>query len=305
MSNGMVKSSAENKAAVVVSMICFSLCLVVVRWPMRGDRMTSQKQYQLTESDLNSLKQWFSKYVQSFYTSDPIAQGILELKEKHSLRVCNEILYISRKLDLSNGSLRIAEAMALFHDVGRFEQFTRYQTFVDRKSENHGELGVRVLKQEKALAALEDDTRDLILKAVSYHNRLTLPEDESHICIYFSKLLRDADKLDIFNLFSTYYHLSPAERSATVELDLPDTPEVSEDILTGIAEGKRISMHTLKTLNDFKLLQMAWIYDINSQPAFQMIYERDYLPKIRGVLPASATIDHIYSQLLSYLKEHL
>ena len=259
--------------------------------------------FPVAESDLANLKQWFSRYVQSFYSSDPSIQKVLVLKEKHSLRVCNEILNIGKKLDLSNNSLRIAEIMALFHDVGRFEQFTRHQTFVDRKSENHAELGVRVLQQEQALAALDADTRGLILKAISYHNRLSVPEDESHRCIYFSKLLRDADKVDILNLFSIYYHTGLEERSATVELDLPDTPDFSEAVLTSLQNRNMISMHQLQSLNDFKLLQMAWVYDINFPPALQMIYERDYLKKIRDTLPASEKIDQAYSRLVSYLTE--
>ena len=267
--------------------------------------MPSENEYLLTESALSDLKEWFSRYIQSFYSSDPIIQQALELKEKHSLRVCNEILNIGKELDLSRNNLRLAEVMALFHDIGRFEQFTRYQTFVDKKSENHGELGVKVLQQENALAALDNDTQELILKAISYHNRLSIPDDETHICTYFSKLLRDADKLDIYYLVSTYYYRNEAQRSAAIELDLPDTPEVSEEIMTNIAEGKTVSTHQLKTLNDFKLLQMSWIYDINCQPAFQVIYERDYLKKIRDTLPATEGIDRIYSKLVSYLKEKL
>jgi hypothetical protein len=64
-----------------------------------------------------------------------------------------------------------------------------------------------------------------------------------------------------------------------------------------------ISMQQLRSLNDFKLLQMGWVYDINCQPTFQMIYERGYLKKIRDTLPASERIDHIYSKLMSYLNE--
>jgi len=36
-----------------------------------------------------------------------------------------------------------------------------------------------------------------------------------------------------------------------------------------------------------------------------MIYERDYLKKIRDALPASEKIDQIYFKLMSYLKEKL
>ena len=265
--------------------------------------MASQNQYKVTESDLNNLKQWFSRYVQSFYSTDPVVQQNIVLKEKHSLRVCDEIMNIGKQLDLSQNNLRLVEVIALFHDIGRFEQFTRYKTFADKKSENHGELGVKVLQQEKTLTALDEETRELILKAISYHNRLNIPEDESSSCIYFSKLLRDADKLDIFNLVSTYYYLGDSERSTAVELDLPDTPTVSDEIVNSVRDGKMIGMQQLRSLNDFKLLQMAWIYDINYQPTFQMIQERGYIKKIRDVLPASNKIDQIYYRILHHLKK--
>jgi putative nucleotidyltransferase with HDIG domain len=263
--------------------------------------MTSQNQYQVTESNLYNLRNWFSQYVKNFCSSDPIIQQALVLKEKHSLMVCNEILNIGKKLDLSDNNLRIAEIMALFHDIGRFEQYTRYRTFVDERSEDHGKLGVKVLQQEKVLAALNEETQRLILKAISYHNRLCIPDDESPVCIYFSKLVRDADKLDIFNLVSTYYYINHTERNSAIELDLPDTNEMSDEILTSLQEGKMISMQKIGSLNDFKLLQMGWIYDINYQPTFEMIYQRDYLKKIRDSLPASERIDQIYSMLMSYL----
>ncbi|WP_158302920.1 HD domain-containing protein [Syntrophus aciditrophicus] len=254
---------------------------------------------------MKNLKDWFYRYVRSFYSSDSIIQQAILLKEKHSLRVCNEILNIGKKLDLSHNALRLAEVMALFHDIGRFQQFVRYQTFVDQKSENHGELGVRILKQEKALAALDRDARELILKAISYHNRLTIPENESPICTYFSRLLRDADKLDIYYVVTTCYNSNGTERKAAVELDLPDTPEVSGEILISLIEEKMISLHQLKSLNDFKLLQMAWVYDINYLPTFRMIYERNYLRKIRDTLPGTEEIEQVYCKLISFLKAKL
>jgi putative nucleotidyltransferase with HDIG domain len=267
--------------------------------------MHLQHTYKLSEENLNKLKAWFRQYVQSFYSSDPHVQQAMVLKEEHSLRVCKEILNICRMLNLSDNDLRLAEAMALFHDIGRFEQFTRYQTFADKKSENHAELGVNILQKEKILATVDETTRDLILKTVSYHNRLSIPAEESPVCIYFSRLLRDADKLDIFELVSTYYYIDNAERSAAVELYLPDTPDISEDVLANLEEGKMANIHDMKSLNDFKLLQMAWVYDINFQPTFQMIHERGYLKKIRDTLPASARIDQVYTGLLSHLEKKI
>jgi hypothetical protein len=267
-----------------------------------GCAMNLQSNYRLSREELARLRGWFERYVRSFYTGDPAARQVLTLKERHSLRVCREILEIGSKFALGKDHLMVAEAMALLHDIGRFEQYTRHHTFSDGKSEDHASLGISILRREHALSALAENTRDLILKAVSYHNRLTIPEDEDPDCIFFCRLLRDADKLDIFALFAAYYQGSSDERNAAVELDLPDTPHISEDVLADLEQGNMVRMRQLKQLNDFKLLQLAWVYDVNFQPTFQMIYERGYLESIRAALPASERIDRIYSRLISYLE---
>ena len=56
------------------------------------------------------------------------------------MQVCKEILNIGEQIELNNDELRLSEVIALFHDIGRFEQYAHYKTFVDRKSENHAEL---------------------------------------------------------------------------------------------------------------------------------------------------------------------
>lgn len=257
--------------------------------------------YAFSEQQLCHLQAWFTGYVGSFYTAHPALQSELTLKEQHSYRVSKEIKLFGNQLNLGGDDLRIADVMGLLHDIGRFEQVARYRTFVDGKSEDHAELGVKVLQREKVLATLEEETQQLILRAIAYHNRLSLPEDESPSCLFYSRLLRDADKTDILALFATYYHLAEAERSAVVELNLPDRPDVSAEILEDLRQGRTVKMQDLKCLNDFKLLQLGWVYDIHFPPTFAALRERGYLQKIRASLPASAELDQIYSQLLSYI----
>ncbi|HNY72874.1 MAG TPA: HD domain-containing protein [Syntrophales bacterium] len=257
----------------------------------------------ISEAQLVALKNWFSRYVRSFDAPDPVVRQALALKVDHSLRVCDEILNIGGKLTLGDGELRLAKAMALVHDIGRFNQYFLYKTFVDKKSADHAQLGVAALRDGNALAVIDNQASELILKAVSYHNRLHIPEDEGPACVFFTKLLRDADKLDILHLVSTYYYVPDSERNAAVELDLPDAPEVSDEILNTLLARKMVRMEQLRTLNDFKLLQMAWVYDLNFPPTFQFVYRRKYLERIRDTLPASDGIDRIYAGLMSYLKE--
>ena len=65
-------------------------------------------------------------------------------------------------------------------------------------------------------------------------------------------------------------------------------------------------MTDLKTLNDFKLLQLGWVYDLNFRRTFQIVRERRYLEKIRQVLPQSSVrMEEVYDRVNAYLERHI
>lgn len=257
----------------------------------------------MNKERVDFLKNWFSGYVRTFKSVDDDLEQNTVLKEEHTERVCGEILNIGEKLGLSDEDLCLAEIVALFHDIGRFEQYARYRTFVDFHSVNHAEHGVKILQGNSVLNDLEDSTRDLILRIISYHNRAYLPQKETERCLFFTKLLRDADKLDIWRVVTDYYRRKDRERNNSIELGLPDTPGISDDAYNDLIEGKIVEVTHLKNLNDFKLLQIGWIYDINFIPTFQCIKERKYIEMIRDVLPESKKTQRIFSAVQSYLNE--
>ena len=82
---------------------------------------------------------------------------------------------------------------------------------------------------------------------------------------------------------------------------MPDLPEYSEDVLAGIYKKEIVSLLKVKTLNDFKLLQLSWIFDLNFMPSFQLLNERDYMQRIISHLPQTDGIQN--ASLL--LKEHI
>jgi len=58
---------------------------------------------------------------------------------------------LGKGLHLNQKDLNLAKTIALLHDVGRFEQYERYRTFDDYKSEDHVHLSLNVLNQEEVL----------------------------------------------------------------------------------------------------------------------------------------------------------
>jgi HD superfamily phosphodiesterase len=258
----------------------------------------------IDQETFRELKAWFSAYVKSFQSENPEHQRNLDLKKDHTKRVCDEIREIGNSLALNEEELRLAETIALLHDIGRFEQYQRYKTFSDIKSEDHAALGIKLLYENGVLSGLDPSTRELILSAISNHNRAKLPEGVTEKCLFFTKLLRDADKLDILRVVTDYYQRRNEPHNAALELELPDSSEISDKICADLMAEKSPDVKYVKTLNDFKLLQMGLIYDVNFQRTFQLIQERRYLEIIRDVLPHSEKIRNVYSTLRSYLEKN-
>lgn len=257
---------------------------------------------------LEGLFSWFSGYVETFKTGDFDADRNLILKEDHTARVRGEIREICLALGLGDGDLRIAEAAALFHDVGRFPQYSRYKTFSDLRSCDHAALSVEVLREEGVLDGIDPGERELILRAISYHNRASIPEEESDgRCLFFSRLLRDADKLDVWALLLDYYRRRETEgyRNAALELDLSDGGGISEEVYRDLIAGEIVKMKNVSSLDDFQLLLASWIFDINFRPALVSVRDRGYLDTTRDLLPRSGEVDLIFDILRSRLDERI
>jgi HD superfamily phosphodiesterase len=258
-----------------------------------------------TKSILPGLKAWFEDYISQFSFDDPIAQQSMDLKTEHTRRVCETILDIGGSLDLSRDDLCIAEAAALLHDIGRFEQYRQYRTFSDSRSEDHAALGVKIIQTNRVLQGLEPAMAEIIVRVVKYHNRAALPAGEEEHFLFFLKLLRDADKVDIWHVVTYYYQNAGHNRNQTIELDLPDRAQISDSVYNALMNGQLAHMADLKTLNDFKLLQIGWIYDVNFPRTFQIVRENGYLEMIRDALPqTSVRVAEIYEQARAHLERN-
>jgi hypothetical protein len=149
--------------------------------------------------------------------------------------------------------------------------------------------------------------QDLIIRAVTLHNVFAVPEGADPDMLRFLKMVRDADKLDIWRVSLEYYAQSEAERASAVGLDLPDTADYSPEILAAVRRKEMVRMSTLKTLNDFKLLQLAWIFDLNFPASVRMVAERRYIDRMAALLPdtdeIAGTLDFIRQYITGRLRK--
>ncbi len=252
---------------------------------------------------VHDLKNWFTDYVHTFNYKNPELERNIDIKREHTERVIEEIINIGKQLGLNDNELNLAEIIALFHDIGRFEQYNRYKTFSDHKSEDHAELGIKILTRYNVLGILNEEIQNLILCSIRYHNRASLPGEETETCLFYSKLIRDADKLDIWRVVTSYYHRKNGRRNVALELELPDTPGISEEVYKALMNRQIVDMKNVKNVNDIKLLQAGWIYDINFKPTFECVKNRRYIETLRETLPEMTEVTDIFDIIKAYIKD--
>jgi len=250
------------------------------------------------------IVRWFKGYAGAFAGENADDNYAYQLKEVHTYRVCANIALLSRRLNLTLGDTLLARTSALLHDVGRFNQYRRYKTFNDRNSCDHAELGIAALSSHDVLSICPAAERKLIRDAVRYHNAAVLAPDRSERVLFFTRLLRDADKLDIWKVFCDHYRecrLHPdRDPNRTIVLELPDRPECSQAVLTALQQGHFARTEDLRTIIDFKLLQISWVYDLNFRPAFELLRRREYLERIAAELPRTAEVGKAVRSAMAY-----
>lgn len=245
----------------------------------------------MDQNELVLLKRWFADYCASFSLPTEVYQRNITIKQEHTHKVCLNAVRIAEDLGLIEPEARLSEAIALFHDVGRFPQYEQYKTFDDSISANHALLGTQVLREQNVLGRLPKHDRDIIVRSVTLHNVFTLPEGLEEKSLLFARLIRDADKLDILRVVIEYFEQDKGSRAEAVALGLPDVPEeYSPAVLTCLVRGEMVRKDALTTLNDFKLLQLAWLYDLNFTCSLRMVVERDYIRKLAEMLPRNEEI---------------
>jgi hypothetical protein len=262
----------------------------------------------MTTEQFEQLVRWFGDYVQGFYsqTGDEYLNNNLRLKETHTHRVCGEARLLAEALKMDANDARIAETIALLHDVGRFEQFKKYRTYKDTTSEDHAAIALRVMQAEHVLDGFDPAERTLIEKAVEYHNKKMLPAGLDARTELFSKIIRDADKIDIYYLIIENlkrYYASPC--TFKLEIEFPDEPKCSPQILEAVEKGSLIDYSMLRTLSDTILLQVGWVYDMYYDATLRRIVEKKYLDQYISWLPKTDDVKRATDAVMRYVQKRI
>jgi len=235
----------------------------------------------------------FDKYVSNYDMSDTD----INYKYYHSYRVMEIMELLAKKLNISEEDIYLAKIIGLFHDIGRFEQDKLYNSFKDDKMD-HGEYGVKVLKENKFLDKLNIKKEDyeVIYKSIYNHNKFIIENNLNERELLFAKLIRDADKLDIL------YAIGNKELKKELR---QDTNQITKSLKETFLNNKPGNTKEVKNKNDSLLICFGYIYDINFKETFEIILKEKYYDKIYKRIKCKDIFEPYLIHLKKYIEERM
>lgn len=244
--------------------------------------------------------EFLTSFAESHFTGNRSRDKMLRLKLDHSMRVFGNAECIIDGERMTGDIASMGRLAALYHDIGRFPQLAKYGTFNDRESVNHGRLGVLTLRDLDMPGEVPAKSWRFIRLAIGQHNvkniRNTLPSPVSEI----TRLIRDADKIDIFRVMVE--HFSGENPDPAITHGFEEVPgQYSETIFDAVTARTTADYRDIRCANDFKLLIVGWVYDLNYPTSVSLLKERGLVERIFSFLPKDKKIQDLEKKVNNFM----
>lgn len=253
--------------------------------------------------DLIHARWVFAKYLEQFDKEDEK----IKLKIVHTEGVIRCARDICKRMNLSEEDCRLAELIALLHDIGRFEQVRLYDSF-EPAVMDHAAFGIQLLFGEHKMIrqfVTEEKWDSIIRQAIARHSDFSVGKGLTSRELLHACIIRDADKLDNCRV----------KLDEKIEVLLGCSPEeagsqaVSAEVWKECLKHSSIHSGIRKTKIDYWVSYMAYFFDINYPETCEIILENHYTDKIIKRIPYSnldteQKMRELYDMMITYLKNN-
>ena len=210
----------------------------------------------------------------------------INLKYNHSFSVMELMGELAFRLDLDKEKIELARVIGLLHDIGRFEQFKKYNSFSD-KNVDHADVGADYLFKDGHIRDfIDDDKYDSIIEcAIRNHNKLEISNDLSSDELLFTKMIRDMDKVDIYKQDAINYSFQF------------NASEVTSEVLMDLKEEKNVDIKKRKTKSDATLVVLSFIFDMNFNESYDILVETDNFDLFLSTIEVSEDSENLFKKV--------
>lgn len=224
--------------------------------------------------DIKRASMVFKEYVKPY----DINNGKIAIKVKHTYKTVEVAKKIAEDLGLNKEQILLSELIALLHDIGRFEQLRIYDTFRDIDSVDHAELGIKILFDDGLIRkfVVDDKYDKIIFKAIKNHNKFKIEDGLDNEELLQAKIIRDADKTDIFRVF-----VEDIETGKGVLYNYEEISKqtLSPKIMNDYEHYKQSNRDNFTRDIDNYINIIAFIFDYNFITGLKIIKENNYIER--------------------------
>ena len=219
----------------------------------------------------------FKAYIKPFRAAEEVG---FALKENHTYRVMKKSKEIAEKLNLDEEDIKIAELIGLLHDIGRFEEMKVVNCF-DSGKFNHAEYGVKILFEDGLIERFTEDKEyyPIIRAAVLNHSRLTIEDGLDERALLHSKIIRDSDKIDNFEVKINYKAEHLFKNIVNSEKEFENSA-ISDKVYDAVMNEKCVVLSDRKTPLDYFVTILGFVYDIYFKESYEIIKQNNYINRL-------------------------
>ena len=212
------------------------------------------------------LLKYFEEYIKKIDMNNSWAKA----KYFHSLKSMDLAKIIATDLGIfTEEEIVIIELIALFHDIGNFEQ--KSYNYLDNIQEDGSMKSIEILFDDGLIRKITEDTKyDNIIKlGIFCHNKEGLPKniDEKTICI--CNIMKDVYRLEELRMVINYPYIDNRIKEA------PTSPVYNEFKLFREVNAKMADNNA-----DNILISLSNLFNLNYKISYSLVKEKEYVEKI-------------------------
>jgi len=277
------------------------------------------------------IKKTFQEYTDRYDSTNPK----IKLKIDHTYRVANLCEQIAQSLELSAAEVDLAWLSGMLHDVGRFEQLRRYNTFSDAQSIDHARFAVELLYDDGLIADYvpEISTTELVADArtwrsmgganesptaqsediplsdilqtlriaIGEHSAYRIQKGLDERTRMFCQILRDADKVDIFRVICD----TPMEEVYGFQTKDILRSAITPEVMQAFYEHHAVLRKLKKCPADYIVAHGSLTFELVYPESLRIAKEQGYLKQMMSFQSENPDTAEIFEDLRKDLNGYL
>lgn len=238
------------------------------------------------------LLRYFEEYIKKIDMNNTWSKA----KYFHSLKSMDLAKIIASEMNIfTEEEIVVIELIALFHDIGNFEQ--KNYNYLDNVEQDSTMKSIEILFEDGLIRKVTNETKydNLIKLGIFCHNKDGLPKniDDKTICI--CNIMKDVHKLEELRMVINYPYIDN-------RIDTYPSTLVYNDFKLFRQIENKVSDNNADNI----LIVLSNLFALNYKSSYSIVQEKEYIEKItNSLIFEDKKIEKFFKQIELVLKNYI